>query len=97
VDIDIPRMLLDLRHDLVAMGEGDALWNLGMKAWAWGTKSPAIFSLGGRAAALGRGVMPQKLLGPLGGWTDYRTPPQFAPKSFRQLWQERQGDADEQS
>jgi L-lactate dehydrogenase complex protein LldF len=97
VDIDIPRMLLDLRHDLVEMGEGGTIWNVGMKAWAWGTKSPTIFGLGGKAAALARNVMPQSLPGPLKGWTDYRRTPQFAPKSFRQLWQERQGDCDEQS
>ncbi|MEJ2748095.1 MAG: LutB/LldF family L-lactate oxidation iron-sulfur protein [Anaerolineae bacterium] len=97
VDIDIPRMLLDLRHDLVEMGEGGAVWNAGMKAWAWGTKSPAVFEWGGKAAALARNVMPKSLPGPLKGWTDYRSTPKFAPKSFRQLWQEREGDADEQS
>ena len=97
VDIDIPRMLLDLRHVLVEMGKGGTVWHVGMKAWAWGTKSPTLFTLGGKAAALGRNVQPSKLPGPLKGWTDYRTPPKFATKPFRQLWQERQGDADEQS
>lgn len=90
VDIDIPRMLLDLRHDLVEMGQGGAVWNVGMKAWAWGNQSPTLFGLGGKAAALGRNLMPKTLPGPLKGWTDYRTPPKFAPKSFRQLWQERE-------
>ncbi|MEZ4642644.1 MAG: LutB/LldF family L-lactate oxidation iron-sulfur protein [Chloroflexota bacterium] len=97
VDIDIPRMLLDLRHDLVEMGKGGTVWNAGMKAWALGTKSPTIFNLGGHAAALARHIMPKSLPGPLKGWTDYRTSPKFAPKSFRQLWQERTGEADEQS
>ncbi|MCA9954579.1 MAG: iron-sulfur cluster-binding protein [Anaerolineales bacterium] len=90
VNIDIPRMLLDLRHDLVEMGKGGAVWNVGMKAWAWGNQSPALFNLGGKAAAMGRNLMPRTLPGPLKGWTDYRTPPKFAPKSFRQLWQERE-------
>jgi L-lactate dehydrogenase complex protein LldF len=90
VDIDIPRMLLDLRHDLVEMGEGGTVWDVGMKAWAWGTKSPGIFNLGGKAAALARHVMPNSLPGPLKGWTNYRTSPKFAPKSFRQMWQERE-------
>lgn len=92
VDIDLPRMLLDLRHDLVEAGQGGTGWNLGMRAWAWANQSPAIFNLGGKAATLGQGLLPQNLPGPLGGWTDYRTPPRFAGKSFRQLWQEREGD-----
>jgi L-lactate dehydrogenase complex protein LldF len=95
VAIDIPRMLLDLRHDLVKSGKGGAVWNVGMKAWAIGNQSPTLFNLGGKAAALSRNMMPKTLPGPLSGWTDYRTPPQFAPKSFRQLWQERQGGDDE--
>ncbi|MCA9975495.1 MAG: DUF3390 domain-containing protein, partial [Anaerolineales bacterium] len=65
-------------------------WNVGMKAWAWGNQSPALFNLGGKAAAMGRNLMPRTLPGPLKGWTNYRTPPKFAPKSFRQLWQERE-------
>ncbi len=90
VEIDIPRMLLDLRRDLVEMGEGGALWDWGMKAWAWGNQSPRLFNLGGKAAAIGQKLLPKNLPGPLGGWTDYRTAPSFAKKSFHQLWQERQ-------
>jgi L-lactate dehydrogenase complex protein LldF len=97
VQIDLPRMLLDLRRDLVARGLGGTVWNLGMKAWALGTKSPAIFDLGGKIAALARNIMPQSLPGPLKGWTDYRTPPKFAPKPFRQVWREQKRNSDEQS
>jgi L-lactate dehydrogenase complex protein LldF len=98
VDIDIPRMLLDLRHDIVQMGEGGGIWNAGMKVWAWGTKSPTLFNLGGKGAAWARHAMPSSLPGPLRGWTDYRTTPKFAPKSFRKLWQEQKtGDGNEQS
>jgi L-lactate dehydrogenase complex protein LldF len=97
LDIDIPRMLLDLRHDWVESGEGDALWSTGMKVWAWGMGSPGVFNMGGRAAALAGRVMPSRLPGPLKGWTDYRTPPAFAIKPFRRLWRERQEDNDEQS
>ncbi|MCA9930952.1 MAG: iron-sulfur cluster-binding protein [Anaerolineales bacterium] len=90
VDIDIPRMLLDLRYDLVEQGLTDKIWDVGMKAWAFGNRSPGLFDMGGKAASLARGMMPKTLPGPLRGWTDYRTPPHFAKKSFRQLWQERQ-------
>lgn len=100
VDIDIPRMLLDLRADLVRMGRSDAVWNVGMKAWAGGVSSPALFGMGGRAAALAAGTITGSLPGPLKGWTVYRTPPRFAKKPFRRMWQERQnrrGENDEQS
>ncbi len=97
VDIDIPRMLLDLRHDLVEAGHTGAGWHAGMKAWAFGTRSPALFNVGGRMASLGRDAIPSSLPGPLKGWTDHRTPPKFAPKSFRQLWNAQEEDDDDES
>jgi L-lactate dehydrogenase complex protein LldF len=91
VDIDIPRMLLDLRHELVQQGLGDTVWNVGMKAWAFGNRSPGRFVFGGKAAAKAMNLLkPKSLPGPLGGWTKYRTMPKFAPKSFHQLWQEQE-------
>lgn len=98
VDIDIPRMLLDLRHELVAQNLGDTVWNVGMKAWAFGNVSPNRFVFGGKVAAKASNLLkPKSLPGPLSGWTKYRTMPKFAPKSFHQLWQERPGGLDEQS
>ena len=91
VDIDIPRMLLDLRHELVQRGQSDTVWNLGMKAWAFGTRSPSRFRFGGKVASRAINLLkPKALPGPLGGWTKHRTTPKFAPKSFHQLWQERE-------
>ena len=98
VDIDIPRMLLDLRHELVEQGQSDTVWNVGLKTWAYGNTSPGRFVFGGKVAAKAANLLkPKNLPGPLGGWTKYRTMPKFAPKSFHQLWQERQGGSDEQS
>jgi L-lactate dehydrogenase complex protein LldF len=99
VDIDIPRMLLDLRADLVALDQSEVVWDVGMKVWARGVSSPATFSLGGRMAALAGKVLPGSLPGPLKGWTVYRTPPRFAEKPFRLMWRERRErrrDSDEQ-
>ena len=90
VDIDLPRMLLDLRWDLVQAGESKTGWNMGMKMWAIGMTSPKRFSLGGVAARAGQFVMGDYMPGVLGNWTKYRDFPEFAPKSFRQLWKERQ-------
>jgi L-lactate dehydrogenase complex protein LldF len=60
-----------------------------MRAWAFGNTSPGRFSLGGRVAGFAASRLKLETLpGPLHGWTDYRTAPSFAPKSFRQLWRE---------
>ena len=96
VIIDIPRMLLDLRSDLVEQGYTERVWDLGMRAWAFGNTSPARFTMGGRLAAFAGNIAHfESMPGPLRGWTDYRTVPAFAPKSFRQLWQEKYGERDE--
>ena len=91
VDIDLPRMLLDLRHDLVEQGLTDRIWNWGMRGWALTMKSTKLYGAGLKLAAWGTPKMPgNSLPGPLSGWTDSRTMPEFSPKSFRQLWQEQE-------
>ena len=90
VDIDLPRMLLDLRWDLVQSGISKTGWNMGMKMWAIGMTSPARYGLGGVAARTGQFVMGDYMPGVLGNWTKFRDFPEFAPKSFHQLWKERQ-------
>ncbi len=89
VDIDLPRMLLDLRRDLVQAGESQPSWDLGMKLWAIGMTSPARFGLGGRAARTAQYLLGEQMPGILGNWTKHRDFPEFAPKPFRQLWKER--------
>lgn len=91
VDIDIPRMLLDLRHDLATEGGALSSWRLGMKAWAVGMRSSKRFVWGGKLmSTIANRLNPQTMPGPLKGWTEYRTPPKFAPKSFHQLWQDQE-------
>ncbi len=92
VDIDLPRMLLDLRDDLFQQGHAEGIWKWGLKLWALGNQSPLLFELGGRAArTLTGGRAPRKLPGPLRGWSKFRDFPPFAKKSFRQQWRERRG------
>lgn len=94
VDIDLPRMLLTLRRDLVQRGTQGRIWDVGMKLWAMGNSSPTAFRLGGKVASLASNAIHlQTMPGPLGGWTDHRAAPQFAPKSFRELWAEREKGA----
>ena len=93
IEIDIPRMLLDLRYDLVRMGYTGRDWDLGLKAWAVGFTSPRLFSMGGKLAGFASNkIKLDSLPGPLGGWTDHRATPSFATKSFRQIWEESNGD-----
>jgi L-lactate dehydrogenase complex protein LldF len=89
-------MLLDLRPALVEQGHSETVWNVGMKAWAFSNVSPRRFNWGGQLAAkASRALHLQTLPGPLAGWTEHRTMPSFAPKSFHQLWQERQKKGDD--
>ena len=103
IKIDIPHMLLNLRHkatqpkpsDPVTNGAGAPLlekWV--MRAWAATMKSKMAYS-----AATGLARLAQKPLSRNGylrwlppflrGWTDHREFPALAPRSFAQLWNER--------
>ncbi len=92
MDINIPDMLLSLRHDLQA--EQDAIWRVGMKAWEFGFQHPLLYEIGGKFASLATNAFTQvtgsdhieKLPPPLDGWTDYRDFPAFAKQSFRDWW-----------
>jgi L-lactate dehydrogenase complex protein LldF len=99
VEIDIPRMLLDLRHDLVSTGQSGAAWNIGLKLWAYGMTAPSRYKLGDKAVSIITNTFHlDNLPGPLGGWTDYRTAPTFAKKPFHAWWLEQQkerGEGDE--
>ncbi len=93
VDIDLPRMLLDLRHDLQEAGHTEFVWDAGMKIWSTAVRSPRLFAAAGRGAVLAARVMGRPPLpGPLSGWTEHREFPTFAPKSFHQRWSERAKD-----
>lgn len=89
VDIDLPRMLLDLRWDLVQERRGGLIWNLGIWGWSVLNQFPLLFGIGSRLASAFNGLTSKRLPGPLGGWTKYREFPRFAEKPFRQLWNER--------
>ena len=94
VDIDLPRMLLDLRRDLSARGKDGRVWALGLKGWALLMASPALYRIGGKLAALATRLLPiRSLPGPLSGWTAHRVMPRFAAKSFREQWNDRQKEA----
>ncbi len=96
VDINLPDMLLRLRADLVSDGDADLSITMGIKGWAVAMQSLRLYELGGAAASLGTRMIAHgneslnSLPGPLGNWTQNRDFPTFAPKSFHQMWRERQ-------
>lgn len=97
VDINIPDMLLKLRHDLQA--EQDPVWQIGMKAYAFGNSHPLLFRLGGKIASMGTQAVTSatgkdqidSLPYPLDGWTDSRDFPTFPAESFHDWWAKNRG------
>jgi L-lactate dehydrogenase complex protein LldF len=99
VDIDLPRLLLDLRYDLVRSGHTPPTWRGGLRAWSWISESARRFGPLSKLAQWGSKLLPHRRhipLGPLGAWTQSRDVPDLPTKTFRELWRERErtkGDA----
>jgi L-lactate dehydrogenase complex protein LldF len=103
VDIDLPRMLLALRHrwaegraNELFSGKGDALEGLAMKLWGEVVERPFVFKSARHLAAMAQEILPQKsgqitrLPPPLAGWTHKRDFPKLVRRSFTQDWATRQ-------
>lgn len=102
VKIEIPKILLELRHDIAEekerQGEG-RIEHLGFKAWALVMSNPGLWkmALSGAPFTMSatengwlRTVPGFMKLGPIAAWLSQRDLPAPAPKSFRKLWKERQ-------
>lgn len=102
VKIDIPELLLHLRHEVAEGGSVERkpmeslAFRLYSQAWAkastykFGTKAARLMQkLIARDGKIGKisGLM-AKLAPPLGNWTAWRDAPTVAPKSFREMWSE---------
>ena len=96
VQIDLPRLLLDLRRDVVEEGNGSRFDHAGMQAFVQAMQSRSRYELGGKLASLGSNVVAglsggaiKFMPGPFSAWTESRNFPPFAKKSFRDLWADR--------
>ena len=95
VKIDIPKLLLDLRADVVEAKPG-GLERLAFRMWAAVMANPPLYRAAISAASVTgsnerRWVKqsPNMLaFGPMKAWLSERDLPAPAPKSFRQLWKE---------
>jgi L-lactate dehydrogenase complex protein LldF len=93
VKIDIPRLLLELRSEVVKSNARESrgiLERWGFKLWALAMRHPMLYEMGGLAA---EALLPALAdFGPFKAWASQRELPEVAPKSFRQMWRERGGN-----
>ena len=102
VKIDIPKVLLELRAEVVkarAREGSGRMERIGFRVWSWAMRHPWAYEMLGvmASAVAGDGTasrwisaLPGPLnIGPVKAWTSERDLPPPAPKSFRQLWRER--------
>jgi L-lactate dehydrogenase complex protein LldF len=98
VKIDLPRLLLDLRSDQVEAHKDNWLDRQAMQGFLYTMQSRKRYEAAGKMASLGSNIMANLSGGnirfmppPLSAWTDSRTFPPFAKRTFRELWAERMG------
>jgi L-lactate dehydrogenase complex protein LldF len=96
VKIDLPRLLVDLRADLVDENAAPLGEQLGIKAFVKAASTRENFERAGKFASISTNFMANMSGGnihflppPLSGWTQSRDFPAFARISFREWWQER--------
>jgi L-lactate dehydrogenase complex protein LldF len=93
VKINIPHLLLNLRHQLVERREVTGMETLLFKAWSLVMRHPRLYAWAVNAAALlqrpwARGGWLGKLPGPFAAWTQTRDFKAVASRTFRRRWQE---------
>ena len=96
VRINIPHVLLQLRHEWVegrtTRGQGPGLLErLAIRMWAFTMKHPSLYNLAFRLPAFFQSPLLRngkfvRLPFAFGGWTENRDFPAFAKKSFRSIW-----------
>jgi L-lactate dehydrogenase complex protein LldF len=87
VKIDLPRLLLDLRSDMVENGSTPKFERAAIRAYTRSVESPARFQRLQNLARMARRlpVLPP----PLNKWARTRELPRVPDKSFQQLWRDR--------
>ena len=97
IGIDIPRMLLDVRHQFVSSGGGRRDLRWGLRLFSWGATRPFAFDLAQRIAGaasslLARGTSWLPWLPPPGNaWTASRHFPPLATRSLHRRWRQTDG------
>ena len=96
VKIDLPRLLLDLRHDMIQLGTSARYERAAMRAYTRTMESPRTYGRASRVARWLMRLLPRdrdgnvlKLPPPLSNWTRTRVFPGLAQRSFHELWRSR--------
>ncbi|HSB90088.1 MAG TPA: LutB/LldF family L-lactate oxidation iron-sulfur protein [Anaerolineales bacterium] len=104
VDIDLPRLLLELRHETVrAAPASRRSWRWAMRSFSWVTATTTRYRFALRSAALLLSMWPRlngwirRLPPPLSAWTHGRDFPVPALRPFRDRWRDLAGRAEPQT
>jgi L-lactate dehydrogenase complex protein LldF len=93
--IDLPRLLLDLRHQLVEQGTTSHAERIAIRGFTAAARKPGRFVTWSRVGRWITGLLAgkdgdvAKLPPPLNAWTRSRVFPKLARRSFRALWSRR--------
>jgi L-lactate dehydrogenase complex protein LldF len=91
VKIDLPRILLDLRSEIVKRRK-DRSESRAFRIFAWVMRHPAMYARFGKLARFGGRHAPgaANMAGPLRAWLSQRDLPPMPEQSFREMWRERE-------
>jgi L-lactate dehydrogenase complex protein LldF len=93
VKIDIPKILLDLRTEVVeerAAHGGGFLERKAFQMYGWLMRRPKLYAMAGRIGAKMARLPGATSMGPAAKWGSVREVPLPAKKSFRDQWRERE-------
>jgi L-lactate dehydrogenase complex protein LldF len=97
IGIDIPRMLLHVRHEYVSGGGGRQDLRWGLRLFAWGATRPSLFATAQRLGALATSLLARgqnwlRWLPPPGNaWTGSRHFPPIAARALPRRWRQTNG------
>jgi L-lactate dehydrogenase complex protein LldF len=93
VAIDIPEVLVHLREQVAAHGDGHRVERAAVRASTWLLDHPAAYSAATRAASRTRRIQPKRLPvpGAAKAWTDTRDLPEMPAEPFRDWWRKHHG------
>ncbi len=93
VKIDLPKILLDLRAEIVTRRK-DRSELRAFRIFSWIMQRPRAYARMGKFARMGARSMPAaaKYVGPLKAWLSQRDLPAMPERSFREMWTDRKAE-----